>query len=53
MNYMHTPNLDGLIRRQDGTLTVHCLFPGTLCPTMGGSVQRAYKYLGDSVVSSD
>jgi hypothetical protein len=53
MDYMHTPNLDTLIRRQDGTAVVHCLFPGAICPTIGGSVERAYKYMGDSVVSTD
>ncbi|HEY2732476.1 MAG TPA: hypothetical protein VGI70_00750 [Polyangiales bacterium] len=53
MDYSHTPNLDGLIRRQDGTLMVHCLFTGSVCPTTGGSVERAYQYMGDSVVSTD
>jgi hypothetical protein len=53
MDYMHTPNLDGLIRRTSGTLTVHCVFVGAVCPTMGGSVQRAYSYVGDNVVSQD
>jgi hypothetical protein len=53
MDYMHTPNLDGLIRRTSGTLTVHCVFVGSVCPTMGGSVQRAYTYVGDTIVSHD
>jgi hypothetical protein len=53
MDSAHTPNLDGLIRRQDGTLTVHCIFTGAICPTPGGSVERAYHYMGDSVVSTD
>jgi hypothetical protein len=53
MDYAHTPNLDGLIRRQDGTLAVHCLFTGAICPSLGGSVERAYKYVGDSAVSND
>lgn len=53
MDYQHTPNLDGLIRRQDGTVTVHCLFAGSLCPTTGGTVTRAYTYVGDSIVSID
>jgi hypothetical protein len=53
MDYAHTPNLEGLIRRQNGTVIVHCLFTGAICPTPGGSVERGYRYLGDSVVSSD
>ena len=53
MDYQHTPNLEGLVRRQDGTATVHCLFAGSLCPTTGGTVTRAYTYVGDSVVSID
>ena len=53
MDYQHTPNLDGLLRRHDGTVTIHCLFPGSLCPTTGGTVTRAYTYVGDSVVSVD
>ena len=53
MDYMHTPNLNGLVRRQDGTATIHCLFAGAICPTPGPTVTRAYKYVGDSVVSTD
>jgi hypothetical protein len=53
MDYRHTPNLDGLIRRQSGHLMVHCLFTGTVCPTLGGSVERAYTFEGDSIVSTD
>jgi hypothetical protein len=53
MDYQHTPNLLNLVRRQDGTVTIHCLFAGTLCPMPGPDVTRAYRYLGDSVVSSD
>ena len=53
MDYQHTPNLEGLVRRQDGTATVHCLFAGSLCPTTGGTVMRAYTYVGDSIVSND
>lgn len=52
-DYRHMPNLTGLRRRQDGTATIHCLFTGSLCPTLGGSVPRAYTYEGDSLVSSD
>jgi len=53
MDYQHTPNLDGLVRRQNGTATVHCLFSGSLCPTLGGTVTRNYTYVGDTVVSVD
>jgi hypothetical protein len=53
MDSQHMPNLEGLRRRQDGTVTVHCLFPGSLCPTAGGTVTRAYTFVGDTVVSVD
>jgi hypothetical protein len=53
MDYQHTPNLEGLRRRQNGTTTIHCLFTGAICPTPGGSVTRPYTYQGDTVVSSD
>jgi hypothetical protein len=54
MDYAHTPNLEALVRRQDGTVTIRCLFAGSLCPAPGApDVTRAYKYLGDSVVSTD
>jgi hypothetical protein len=53
MDYQHTPNLEGLRRRQDGTVTIQCLFAGAICPTVGGSVTRAYTYVGDSIVSVD
>jgi len=53
MDYQHTPNLEGLARRQNGTATIHCLFTGSLCPTLGGTVTRSYTYVGDSVVSVD
>jgi hypothetical protein len=54
MDYAHTPNLEGLLRRQDGTVTIKCLFAGSLCPAPGApDVTRAYHYVGDSVVSTD
>jgi hypothetical protein len=53
MDYQHTPNLEGLLRRQSGTVTIHCLFPGSLCPTAGGTVTRAYTYVSDTIVSVD
>jgi hypothetical protein len=53
MDYQHSPNLQDLVRRQDGTVVIHCLFPGTICQDPGSVVTRAYKYVGDSVVSTD
>jgi hypothetical protein len=52
MDYQHTPNLD-LRRRQDGNATIHCLYPGSLCPSVGATTTRAYTYVGDVVVSND
>jgi hypothetical protein len=53
MDYQHTPNLQGLRRRQNGSATIHCLFTGAICPTPGGTVTRPYTYQGDTVVSTD
>jgi hypothetical protein len=53
MDYQHTPNLSGLLRRQNGTVQVHCLSTGSICPTTGLEVSRAYTYVGDTLVSSD
>jgi len=53
MDDQHTPDLEGLLRRQNGTATIQCLFPGSLCPTDGGTTTRAYTYVGDTVVSTD
>jgi len=53
MDYQHTPNLEGLLRRQNGTATIHCLFAGSLCPSVGGTTTRNYTYVGDTVVSVD
>jgi hypothetical protein len=52
MDYQHTPNLE-LLRRQDGDATIHCLYTGSLCPTVGSVTSRAYTYVGDTVVSVD
>ena len=52
-DYQHTPTLEGLHRRGNGTATIHCVFTGALCPTPGGTVSRAYTYVGDTVVSAD
>lgn len=52
-DYQHTPNLTGLLRRQDGTATVQCLFPGSLCPSVGATAPRPYTFVGDSLVSAD
>jgi hypothetical protein len=53
MDYQHSPNLQGLVRRQPGTVVIHCLFPGALCQEYGSTVTRAYTYVGDSMVSTD
>jgi hypothetical protein len=53
MDYQHTPNLEGLVRRQSGSVTIHCLSTGSLCPQAGMDVTEAYSYVGDSLVSSD
>ncbi|HET6339419.1 MAG TPA: hypothetical protein VFG30_39660, partial [Polyangiales bacterium] len=53
MDYKRDANLEGLIRRHDGSVTIHCLFTGSVCPTPGGSVMRNYTFVGDSLVSSD
>jgi hypothetical protein len=53
LDYQHMPNLEGLRRRQAGTVTIHCVFTGSVCPTAGGEVTRAYSYIGDSVVSGN
>jgi hypothetical protein len=53
MDYQHSPNLEGLLRRQNGTVVIHCLFPGALCQDYGSTLTRAYTYVGDSIVSTD
>jgi hypothetical protein len=52
-DYRHAPNLTGLVRRQNGIATVHCVFAGALCPTPGTTTNQAYSYVGDTVVSTD
>ena len=52
MDYRHSPNLENLRRRQNGTATFHCLLQGMDCPA-GSTVSRAYTFVGDTVVSSD
>ncbi len=52
-DYLHMPNLRNLMRRQNGTATIDCVFTGAICPMAGGSVTRPYTYVGDTVVSSD
>ena len=52
MDCQHTPNLE-LLRRQDGNATIHCLYAGSLCPTVGSVTSRAHTYVGDTVVSVD
>jgi hypothetical protein len=50
LDYRRMVNVEGLVRRQSGSLTMHCIFPGGDCPE-GESVQRDYTYVGDSLVS--
>jgi hypothetical protein len=50
-DYRRMTSLDRLSRRQDGTLRIHCLFTGAFCPSLGGHVVRAYRYVGDTLVS--
>jgi hypothetical protein len=52
LDYRRETNLEGLIRKQDGSLTVHCLFPGSLCNSMGDTITKTYTYVGDTVVSN-
>jgi|GEM_PF-1376584 len=51
LDYRRQTNLEGLIRRQAGTLTIHCLFPGASCP-VNETITRAYTYEGQTVVSN-
>jgi hypothetical protein len=53
MDYRRAPNLTGLVRRRSGTATVHCVFTGALCPSVGMTASQAYTYVGDTVVSTD
>jgi hypothetical protein len=52
-DYQFSTNLEGLVRRKDGTLTIHCLFPGSICSTLNETFTRAYTYVGDTVVSGN
>jgi len=49
-DYRREPNLEGLRRRRNGTVTIHCLFPGSICSS-NQTLSRAYTYVGDTVVS--
>src|SRR5262249_13262371 len=42
--------VEGLLRRQDGTVRINCQFKGPVCPEAGMSVERAYTYVGDTQV---
>lgn len=52
-DYQRQVSLEGLRRRRAGTVTVHCLFPGSVCSTLNETFTRAYTYVGDTVVSGD
>jgi hypothetical protein len=41
-----------LIRRQNGTVSIHCLYPGGVCNTPDAPITRAYTYVDDTVVSN-
>lgn len=53
LDYQRQVNLEGLRRRQAGTATVHCRFPGSICSTLNETFTRAYTYVGDTVVSGN
>jgi hypothetical protein len=53
LDYQREVNLEGLRRRQAGTATIHCRFTGSICPSVGMDLQRAYTFVDDVVVSSD
>jgi hypothetical protein len=52
LDYQRQTNLEGLIRRQAGTLTIHCLFTGSICNQLNDTLSRAYTYEGQTVVSN-
>jgi hypothetical protein len=52
LDYRRQTNLEGLIRRQAGTVTIHCLFPGSICNTLDETISLTYSYVGDTVVSN-
>jgi hypothetical protein len=51
LDYRHKTNLEGLRRRQNGSVEIHCLFTGSICPALDATVERSYSYSGDSLVS--
>jgi hypothetical protein len=51
LDYQHQTNLEGLHRRHDGTVMLHCLFPGSICQNLNDVFTRSYTYEGDTVVS--
>jgi hypothetical protein len=53
LDYRHMSNLDGLRRRQAGNVTIHCLFTGSICSSLGADLSRAYTYVGDTLVSGN
>jgi hypothetical protein len=53
LDYQHRTNLEGLRRRQAGTVTLHCLFTGSICTTLNETLTRAYTYEGDTIVSGN
>jgi hypothetical protein len=53
LDYQRLPNLRNLLRRQNGTVSIDCVYTGAICPAAGATVTRAYTYVGDTIVSSD
>ena len=51
LSWDRVPALEGLVRRQNGTATLHCLYGGAVCTTPGASLARAYTFVGDTLVS--
>lgn len=52
LDYQRQTNLEGLIRRQDGTLTIHCLYTGSVCSQLNDTLTRTYTYEGQTLVSN-
>jgi len=52
LDYQRLTNLEGLGRRQDGTVTIHCLYTGSVCSSLNETLTRAYSYVGDTLVSN-
>ncbi len=47
---MDAENVTGLTRRANGTLTIHCIYVGGPCSSIGATVSKAYTYVGEITV---